>query len=467
MPTKRLWTRLAALLALTALLSACGAAVTPKPAAAPTQEPAATPTPEPAARQASCDASAIRLLDHDPGVHGAIVADTLHMGGVTAPATCTEPTNESLLAGLSMPEDLTAQVQQSRYYLVVIRYPGGNRLYIVTRRGDGTSCVVDLNDACIAQVTDLPDGFDLEDLPDDVAPIIPAGRPVRPPPAPSEPATPSEPAAPPAGAPRAAWFPAPSDGATNVDVASDGSLMVLWEPGESGGRGGATTPSFDVYWGTAENLAADAELGSPIRTTTSTVDIQRLRFDTAYYWRVDANNAAGTTRGNVWSFTTRPASAPPPAYDPLRGVASASNPRPRDGATNVSLNISPATDGTTYRWFHLGWDAVPGAHGYYVYVGTSQDLASDNTRSFSAPYHGKTFYYEDADFSHGTTYYWRVDTQIEPGAEARIAQGNVWSFTMKAAPAPPPAEEPPAEEPPPGVATNPQPRDGATGVTVG
>ena len=73
-------TRWAPLLALTALLSACGAAVSPP-------EPAATPTPEPAAPQASCDDAAIRLPDRGAGVHGAIVADTLHMGGATAPAT--------------------------------------------------------------------------------------------------------------------------------------------------------------------------------------------------------------------------------------------------------------------------------------------------------------------------------------------------------------------------------------------
>ena len=26
--------------------------------------------------------------------------------------------------------------------------------------------------------------------------------------------------------------------------------------------------------------------------------------DTTYYWRIDELNAAGTTTGNVWSFTT-------------------------------------------------------------------------------------------------------------------------------------------------------------------
>ena len=304
--TGRSWIRWVPLLALTATLAGCGAAVT---------EPAAAPTaPAPDAPQASCDDLAIRLLDHGAGVHGAIRADTLHMGGATAPATCTEPTNESLAAGLPAPEDRTEQAQQSRYYLIVIRYPGGDRLYIITRRSDGTSCVVDFNGECIAQVTDLPDDFDLKDLPDDVAPTIPAGRPTTPPavsppppPAVSPPPGGGDTPPPATGAPRAAWFPDPRDGATNVDVNS--SVRLLWEPGDSGGRGGPSPTSFDVYWGTAENLAADAALGTPIRTPTLFVYLERLVYETTYYWRVDSNNAAGTTRGNVWSFTTRTALA--------------------------------------------------------------------------------------------------------------------------------------------------------------
>ena len=38
-----------------------------------------------------------------------------------------------------------------------------------------------------------------------------------------------------------------------------------------------------------------------------------LAHETLYYWRVDAKNEAGTTRGAVWSFTTAAATAPAPA----------------------------------------------------------------------------------------------------------------------------------------------------------
>ncbi len=435
MTTQGLWTRWAPLLALTALLSACGA-VTPKPAA-PTPEPAATPTPEPAARQASCDDSAIRLPDRGAEVDGAIFADTLHMGGATAPATCTEPTNESLEAGLSLPEDLTAQVRQSRYYLIVIRYPGGNRLYIVTRRGDGASCVVDLNDECIAHVTDLPDDFDLEDLPDDAPPTIPGGRPapptVSPPPAPSEPATPTEPAAPSAAAPRAAWFPAPGDEATNVD-AYDGSVTLLWEPGHSGGRGGPAATSFDVYWGTSQNLAADADLGTPIRTTTLTVDIQPLAFDTTYYWRVDANNAAGATRGDVWSFTTSTAPAPPtpapppPAEEPPAAAPRAAwFPAPSDGATDVDVG----SDGSVTLLWEPGESGGRGGartDSFDVYWGTSRNLAAD--ADLGTPIRTPTLTVDIQPLAFGTTYYWRVDGNNAAGTTPSM----VWSFTTEAAP---------------------------------
>ena len=136
---------------------------------------------------------------------------------------------------------------------------------------------------------------------------------------------------------------------------------------------------------------------------------------------MDAKNAAGTTRGDVWSFTTGRATGT------LPGVAS--NPQPSDGAADVRGWKGYSC--TSVGQLSLFWDAAPGGVGYFVYVGTSTDLASDNIRGspFSAfgappPNNGTTFS-EDADFSQGTTYYWRVDAKNEAG----ITQGNVWSFT--------------------------------------
>ena len=281
-------TRWVPLLALTAILAACEAGVTPgADDAGPRSGPASTPT----GRQATCADSAIRLSDRGAGIHGAIVADTLHMGGYTAPATCLEPANQSLRAGLSIPDGRTEQAQQSRYYLIVIRYPGGNRLYVLSRRADGTSCVVDTNDECIARVTDLPDDFDLEDLPDDVAPTIPAGRPAPPTGNPA-------PARSPPRAAAAASSPQPRDAATGVTV---GGPLLSW-------AAAPRASSYDVYWG-----VATTDLDTPINTSFTALRIAAsadLAPGTLYYWRVDAKNDAGTTRGTVWSFTT--GAAPPP-----------------------------------------------------------------------------------------------------------------------------------------------------------
>ena len=284
MTTLRGWTRWIPLLMLAGILAACTPAVAPVPAAAP------TPVPPPAARQATCNDSAIRLLDRGAGIHGAIVADTLHLGGATAPVTCAEPANQSV-AGLPGPGEPAAQMQQSQYYLIVVRYTGGNRLYVISRRGDGTTCVVDTNDECVAHVSDLPEDFDLQDLPDDVAPTIPAGR--------------AAPAAPVATdtAPDAAGDPHPRNEAAGVTVDEP---LLSWSAGPR-------AASYDLYWGTAKNLAADAALGTPITTSYTAATIRRpgataaerrLAEETTYYWRVDAKNDAGTTKGAVWSFTT-------------------------------------------------------------------------------------------------------------------------------------------------------------------
>ena len=269
-----------------------------------------TPDPPPAKPLATCDDSAIRLLDRDAGIHGAIVADTLHMGGAEAPVTCVAPEDLALLARLSIPDDWMAQVQQpqqsqqSQYYLIVIRYPDRNFLYVVRHR-DGTRCVVNTIDECVARVTVLPVDFNIFDLPPDVPPRPPGDRPSPPPPGESSP--------PPGGvtAPAAAGNPQPRDGATGVAVET---LLLIWSAADR-------AAGYDVYWGPQKSLAADADLETPIETTFTAVVIRRpgataaerrLALGTTYYWRVDAKNDYGTTKGSVWSFTTAAGRPRPP-----------------------------------------------------------------------------------------------------------------------------------------------------------
>ena len=154
------------------------------------------------------------------------------------------------------------------------------------------------------------------------------------------PATRPPPAASP---PNAVWFPSPASGATNQNP---DSVSLLWEPGESGGRGGARTTSYDVYYGTTQNLAADDDLDTPIRTTRLTVDVEQLAAGTTYYWRVDANNAAGATTGPVWSFTTRNAPAPAAPVVPGGGYTPpVVSPPPAETTPTISISEVMYTPG--------------------------------------------------------------------------------------------------------------------------
>jgi len=84
--------------------------------------------------------------------------------------------------------------------------------------------------------------------------------------------------------------PSPANGATAVSVNAD----LSWSAGS-----GAT--SYDVYFGQDSTPDSGEFQGNQ---TGTTFDPGTLANDTTYYWRIDSVNAAGTTTGNVWSFTT-------------------------------------------------------------------------------------------------------------------------------------------------------------------
>jgi len=91
--------------------------------------------------------------------------------------------------------------------------------------------------------------------------------------------------------PRQATDPSPVNRATDVSV----DTLLRWSNG-----GGAT--SFDVYLGTDSDLRQEDRIAS--NQTGTSVDPGELSPGTEYYWRVDSENSAGTTRGVVWSFVT-------------------------------------------------------------------------------------------------------------------------------------------------------------------
>lgn len=97
--------------------------------------------------------------------------------------------------------------------------------------------------------------------------------------------------------PGQATEPNPADGQTGVNK---NTVILNWTAGA-----GAT--SHDVYLGTDETAVISADKDSAEfkgNQTQTTYDPPKLGRKTMYYWRIDEVNAAGTTTGVVWSFTT-------------------------------------------------------------------------------------------------------------------------------------------------------------------
>ncbi|MDD5134417.1 MAG: hypothetical protein PHP01_03275 [Phycisphaerae bacterium] len=90
--------------------------------------------------------------------------------------------------------------------------------------------------------------------------------------------------------PAKATNPTPANSATNVGITTD----LSWTAGS-----GAT--SHDVYFGTDSTPDSGEFMGNQAGTT---FDTGTMANNTTYYWRIDEKNAAGTTTGDVWSFTT-------------------------------------------------------------------------------------------------------------------------------------------------------------------
>jgi hypothetical protein len=98
--------------------------------------------------------------------------------------------------------------------------------------------------------------------------------------------------------PGQATDPTPSDNQTDVNRKT---VVLSW-------LAGGDAVSHDVYLGTdyhrvlSANPSSDEFVGNQAETTYKPSDLSRK---TTYYWRIDEVNAAGTTAGVVWSFTTK------------------------------------------------------------------------------------------------------------------------------------------------------------------
>ncbi len=108
----------------------------------------------------------------------------------------------------------------------------------------------------------------------------------------------------------------------------------------------------------------------------------------------------------------------------------AANPNPANGATSVSITAT------------LSWTAGSGATSRDVYFGTTSPGAFIGNQTATT--------YNPGTLAYSTTYYWRIDEKNANGTTT----GVVWSFTTTTPP------------PPPGQAANPNPANGATGVSI-
>jgi hypothetical protein len=94
----------------------------------------------------------------------------------------------------------------------------------------------------------------------------------------------------PSEAPEKASNPSPGNGVSDVGVES----ILGW-------TAGVRTTTHHVYFGT-DSTPDSSEYQGP--QSGASFDPGTLNHQTTYYWRIDEANVAGTTEGDVWSFTT-------------------------------------------------------------------------------------------------------------------------------------------------------------------
>ncbi|MBR5983946.1 MAG: T9SS type A sorting domain-containing protein [Bacteroidales bacterium] len=126
-------------------------------------------------------------------------------------------------------------------------------------------------------------------------------------------------------------------------------------------------------------------------TTSTSVNINALLYNTKYYWRVKATNSNDSDTSaysEVWNFTT---------------------------AGTVTLNSpsnNPSPTGRFYSRQYLRWNTLPGSSEYIIQLDTTPDFSSGALRNINETVsNANTDSYKEKcvyDLYYGTMYYWRV-----------------------------------------------------------
>ncbi len=199
--------------------------------------------------------------------------------------------------------------------------------------------------------------------------------------------------------PGKATSPSPANSATGVSITAD----LSWTAGS-----GAT--SHDVYFGTNQTNVTNATTASAEfkgNQAGTTYDTGTMANNVTYYWRIDEKNTDGTTKGDIWNFTTI-----------VAAPGKATSPSPANSATGVSVTAD------------LSWTADAGATSHDVYFGTNQTNVTNATTAsaeFKGNQAGAT--YDTGTMANNVTYYWRIDEKNAGGT----TKGDIWNFTTIAA----------------------------------
>ena len=198
--------------------------------------------------------------------------------------------------------------------------------------------------------------------------------------------------------------------AATTSIASLVTVSSATLSGSVNPNGASTTAYFK--WGTTANLAtfnttSSQSVGSGLTDQTITAPLTNLTSNTRYYFRIFAQNSAGSQEGSIASFATLVATP---------GVVSLST--PSAGSTNQL--ITPT----------LSWQAVAGATNYHLQVSINSGftpplLLEDSTLTLTSKQIGPLLF--------NTVHYWRVSASNGSGTGAFSASASF--TTLPAAPA--------------------------------